>query len=501
MTNKFSNLKNKFWFQLFIKIGIVFLVFVVLLTLCNTVFLKSYYEYVNESNLKTAAYDLKKVDINSKDDVVDIITAIEENYGFETEVYLNNGKTIYSSSGGQLMDYFLQNNSNLFMNHRPLKALESKTFSDGSVLERAMDIITENKYLIYRFSINKSFIGELRVQMAQIENSAKIANGFISIIAVVFLFISLLWVFAFSKKISEPISKMNEITGNMAALDFSKKLSVESKDEIGQLADSINNLSEKLDNTLQDLNDSNAKLKDEIELEHQLDKMRKGFVANVSHELKTPISIIQGYAEGIKADINTAAKEKYIDVIIDESKRMNRLVLSVLNLSKYESGQIPLNYSNFNISELIKVRGERIFGSYPRVFYEIPKELMVYADVDQIDQVLKSYMENAKSHLSDGGEVKISASNQNGKCVVSVYNSGDVISPEQMPEIWQSFYRGDKSHNRNSGRFGLGLSIVSAIMKMHGENCGVYNLNNGVCFWFTVSTKNAEDFNKSNDFS
>ena len=276
MTNSFVNLKNKFWFRLFLKIGLIFLVFVLLLTLCNTVFLKSYYEYVNESDLKTASYDLKNVDVNSKNDVVDIITAIEEEYGFETEVYLNSGKTIYSSSGGQLMDYFLQGNDKLFMNHRPLKSIESKTLSDGSVLERAVDVVTENKYLVYRFSISNSFIGELRVQMAQIENSARIANKFISIIAAIFLFISLLWVFAFSKKISEPISRMNEITGNMAALDFTKKLSVESNDEIGQLAVSINNLSEKLDNTLQDLNESNAKLRSEIELEHQLDKMRKG---------------------------------------------------------------------------------------------------------------------------------------------------------------------------------------------------------------------------------
>lgn len=492
MKNRLVKLKNKFWFRLFLKIGIIFLVFVLLLTLCNTAFLKSYYEYVNERDLKTASEDLKNVDLNLKSDVAEIITSIEENYGFQTEIYLNNGKTIYSSLGGQLMDYFLQGNDKLFMNHRPLKAIESKAFSDGSILERAVDKITENEYLIYRFSIDNSFIGELCVQMAQIENSAKIANRFISIIAIIFLFISLLWVFAFSKKISEPISQMNEITGNMAALDFTKKLDIRSEDEIGQLAISINNLSEKLDKTLQDLNESNAKLKSEIELEHQLDKMRKGFVANVSHELKTPISIVQGYAEGLKADINTASREKYIDVIIDESKRMNNLVLSILNLSKYESGQIPINCSSFNISELIKVRGERIFDNVnAELCYDIPDNLTVYADIDQIDQVLKSYMENAKSHVNEGGVIKVSATyDKNNKCIVTVYNSGSNIDPEQMPEIWQSFYRGDKSHNRESGRFGLGLSIVSAIIKMHQESCGVYNTDSGVCFWFTLKADN-----------
>ena len=494
MKNRLICLKNKFWFRLFVKIAVIFFVFVLLLTLCNSAFLKEYYEYVNKSDLKNASADLENLDINSKNDVADVITSIEDTYGFETEIYSNNGKTIYSSSGGQLMDYYLQENNKLFMNHRPLKAIESEWFSDGSIMERAIDIVTENEYLVYRFSVDDSYICELRVQMSQIENSAKIANRFISIIAVVFLFISLIWVFAFSKKISEPISRMNEITGNMAALDFSKKLNVSSEDEIGELASSINHLSEKLDVTLQDLNESNAKLRSEIELEHQLDKMRKGFVANVSHELKTPISIIQGYAEGLKADINTAAKEKYIDVIIDESKRMNRLVLNILNLSKYESGQIPLNFSDFNISELIKVRGDRIFNNKAvKIIYDIPDKLTVWADVDQIDQVLKSYMENAESHVNDGGEIKVSAiDNQNGKCIVTVYNSGSKIETEQMPEIWQSFYRGDKSHNRQSGRFGLGLSIVSAIIKMHGESCGVYNTDDGVCFWFTISTEKCD---------
>jgi len=488
MTDAIAKIKNRFWVRLFLKVGIIFLAFVLLLTLCNTAFLKPYYEYVNKEELKEVSGRLRKIDLDLKADVVDIISYIEEEYGFETEIYSANGRTLYSSSGGQLMDYFLHGNDKLFMNHRPLKAIETRSFPDGSVMERAVDIISENEYWIYRFSIDKSYIGELRVLMSQIENSANIANRFITIIATIFLIVALVWVFAFSKKISKPISEMNEITRNMAALNFNKKLIPQSNDEIGQLAVSINNLSEKLNATLMDLNSSNAQLRNEIELEHQLDVMRRGFVANVSHELKTPIAIIQGYAEGLKADINTASKDKYIDVIIDESHRMNKLVLSILNLSKYESGQIPLNCLSFNICELIRARGDRIFSSSKvAVDYEIPEELTVYADPDQIDQVIKVYMENASSHVNAEGKVKVSVSNETSeKYIITVYNSGSHVDEKQMPHIWQSFYRGDKSHNRESGRFGLGLSIVSAIIKMHGESCGVYNTDDGVCFWFTV---------------
>lgn len=492
MINAVVKLKNKFWARLFLKIGIIFFAFVLLLTLCNTVFLKSYYEYVNKEDLKAVSSDLKNIDLNSKSNIVDIISLIEEEYGFETEIYSQDGRTIFSSSGGQLMDYFIQGNDKLFMHHRPLKAIETERFEDGAVLERAVDIVTENEYLVYRFSVDDSSIGEVRVQMAQIENSTKTANRFISIIAVVFLFVSLIWVFVFSKKISKPISEMNDITRDMAGLNFTKKLIPESDDEIGQLAISINNLSEKLDKTLQDLNNSNSQLRDEIELEHQLDVMRRAFVANVSHELKTPISIIQGYAEGLKVDINAASRDKYINVIIDESHRMNKLVLSILNLSRYESGQIALNCSNFNLCDLIRARGERIFNQKNiKIVYDLPESLFVYADPDQIEQVIKAYLENAESHVTDGGEINISISSlQDNRYAVTVYNSGSRVEEEQIPHIWQSFYRGDKSHNRESGRFGLGLSIVSAIMKMHNQKCGVYNLENGVCFWFTVDKSN-----------
>ncbi len=488
MKNYILKLQNKFWFKLFLKVAIIFLVFVLLLTLCNTAFLKSYYEYVNKEELIEVSKDLRHIDLNSKNDVVNVISNIEEEYGFETEIYSKEGRTLYSSSGGKLMDYFLQGNDKFYMYHSPMKAIKTKKYSDGSVMEYAVDKITENKYLIYRFSIENSSVGEVKVQMAQIENSAKIANRFISIIAFGVLVISLLWIFAFSKKISKPISEMNEITHNMAELDFSKKLIPQSNDEIGHLAVSINNLSEKLNATLMDLNSSNAQLRNEIELEHQLDVMRRGFVANVSHELKTPISIIQGYAEGLKMDINAASREKYLDVIIDESHRMNKLVLSILTLSKYESGQIPLNCSEFDICQLIKARGERIFNKKDvEIVYDIPKELTIYADPEQIDQVIKVYMENAVCHVETNGKIKVSVSkSENSKYIVTVYNSGSKVDKNQMPHIWQSFYRGDKSHNRESGRFGLGLSIVSAIIKMHGESCGVYNTDDGVCFWFTV---------------
>ena len=168
---------------------------------------------------------------------------------------------------------------------------------------------------------------------------------------------------------------------------------------------------------------------------------------------------------------------------------MNKLVLSILELSRYESGQMPLNMQNFDVSELCGDMLARIFvGKNVSAENLIPQNTEIYADPLQIEQVLKSYLENAASHTPDGGEVKIE-SRQNGNTVrISVFNTGSHIDESIMPQIWQSFFRGDKSHKRDSSRFGLGLSIVSAIIKMHGHQCGVYNTEDGVCFWFETDT-------------
>lgn len=485
----FVSLGRKFWFRLFVRLGAVFFAFVLVLSLCNMAFLSRYYEYVKKKELQSVGESLKKVDLEDTTATVAFLSGIQDDSGFEIEIYNKSGKTLYSTSGGQMMDYFFQKNDRINMNHHPLDILEEKDLSDGSKIMVAMDKAYNKEYFVYQLDLGEGNTGEVKIQRSVIDNSAQIANEFIIFIASVIFVFALIWVFGFSRSVSKPITQMNDITKKMAYLDFSEKLAPRSQDEIGQLATSVNELSHKLDKTLLDLNESNAKLRDEIELEHQLDVMRKGFVANVSHELKTPIAIIQGYAEGLKVDINKESREKYCEVIIDESQRMNKLVLSLLDLSKYESGQTEPKYEVFDLALLVKELTGRIFdkNSKTSIVLKIPERALAYADSIQIEQVLKSYLENAKSHVEKNGTVAVSiADTDDGLYNVSVYNDGDHIDSEIMPQIWQSFFRGDKSHRRQSNRFGLGLSIVKAIICLHGQNCGVYNTDKGVCFWFTV---------------
>ena len=174
-------------------------------------------------------------------------------------------------------------------------------------------------------------------------------------------------------------------------------------------------------------------------------------------------------------------------LVIDEAAYLAFIDGKELELSRYESGQIPLNKHNFDVSVIARDMGKRITAGKNILFEnQIPADTFVYADQLQIEQVLKSLLENAVSHTPENGEIRISITEEDGIYKISVFNSGNQIPSEIMPQIWQSFFRGDKSHKRDSSRFGLGLSIVSAIMKMHGRNCGVNNAENGVKFWFEV---------------
>jgi len=371
------------------------------------------------------------------------------------------------------------------MAHEDMETLTEKQLDNGISVKTAVDKIGKNQFIICEKELESGIFAEIRMRKELILSSAETANDFIIIVATVCFIISIVWVFVFARKFSQPIAKMNEITKDMSCLKFDRKVKSHSNDEIGQLAMSINEMSDSLSTALLSLKESNARLKDEIELERQLDAMRREFVANVSHELKTPLAIINGYAEGLKLNINADAKEEYCNTIIDEGQRMNKLVMSLLELSRYESGQIPIKCENFDIGELARQMSNRIFAdSGLNVEIDLPDELYVFADPLQMEQVLKSYLENAKSHTLSDGKIKISHTRNSQGIRINVYNSGSRVDEKLMPYIWQSFFRGDASHKREKSRFGLGLSIVGAICKLHGKSCGVYNTDEGVCFWF-----------------
>lgn len=482
---KLKALKTKLWFNIFIRIAVIFLALVLIIAVSNVTLLVKFFSFKEKKALKEQTVNVAGLDFTDTDAVVNALSEINEKYNFDIEIYSGSGAILYTTHGGQMMDFFRQDNGRFNMSHESMTTLKSEDLGNGITFETAVRNFDKSEFLLCRKQVGDNLYAEVRIQKQLIANSAAVANEFIIIVSFVCLLVSIVWVLLFARRFSKPITEMNEITKDMARLDFGQHLKVKSSDEIGQLAVSVNELSDSLSGALEDLRETNEKLRDEIELERQLDVMRKGFVANVSHELKTPISIISGYAEGLKLGVNASDREEYCNTIIDESGRMNRLVLSILELSKYESGQIPVNRQSFDISVMCNEMLTRIFGKTDIVFKNlIPENTVVFADEMQIEQVFKAYLENALAHTPERGEVEVQCRDEGEAVRISVFNSGSHISDELMPQIWQSFFRGDKSHKREGSRFGLGLSIVAAIMKMHERKCGVYNTENGVCFWF-----------------
>lgn len=480
-----KELKNKLWFSIFLRLTAIFAVFVMIITIANGSLLTIFFAGKQKSILITQIRKLSDINLSDSYEVSDRLSALSDEYSFDTEIFTKKGAVLYTTSGNQMMDYLIIGRDDFIMSHEELIPSKRQILADGTVFEKAYRIRDEESYMLCRKEISKGIYAEIRVKMELITSSAKIAGEFISIVAVICFLLSVGWVFFYARKFSKPLTLMSETTRRMANLQFDKRLEVKGEDEIADLAKSINIMSDSLDNALSELKASNEKLRDEIELERSLDVMRKAFVANVSHELKTPLAIIKGYAEGLRLNVNSSSRDSYCDTIIDEADRMNDLVLSILELSRYESGQIPINKQAFDIGALSDEMLTKMFkNANISSQNQIAENTLVYADEGQIEQVLKAYLENALVHTDEGGSVTVKAEEKEDKIRVSVFNTGSHINEEIMPQIWQSFYRGDTSHKRDETRFGLGLSIVSAIMKMHENKCGVYNTDNGVCFWF-----------------
>ncbi len=479
-------MKKKLWFRVFVRIAAIFAAFVLVLTVANRAFLLRFFRESEKKQLLRQGKIVSELDFDDNDSVVNALSRIIEEHNFETEIYTASGKVIYTSFGSQMLDFYYKGDRGFSMQHKPLKARERSVLSDGSVYETAVDTHLGTEYLVHRRALTDGLFLEIRVQMSLLESSARTAGTFISIVAIFCLFAALIFTYFWVRRFVKPITEMSEITRDMADLSFERKVSVGTEDEIGILGHSINEMSQRLSATLADLKQKNEILTDEIEHERQLDAMRKGFVANVSHELKTPIAIIQGYAEGLKDDINPASREQYCDIIIDESQRMNRLVLGLLALSRYEAGQVPIRKERFSLSKMAEDMTRRILAG-KEVSVLCPKEeVFALSDELQTEQIFKSLLENAAAHVNEGGRVEIRFIPSESEIKVEIFNTGSFVEPEKMPHIWQSFYRGEESHKRSESRFGLGLSIVSAICKAQGKTCGVYNKEDGVCFWFVV---------------
>ncbi|PGM99751.1 sensor histidine kinase, partial [Bacillus thuringiensis] len=305
---------------------------------------------------------------------------------------------------------------------------------------------------------------------------------------IVFLVIILLS-FYYSKIIVKPLIKMNRVTKKMANFDFSEKLPVTADDEIGGLSGSINTLSVNLKDRIDRLNVANTKLQQDIERERQLEKTRKEFISGVSHELKTPLSVIRSFAEGIKDGVSKDTSY-YTDVILEETENMNRLIVEMLELAKLESGTYKLDMTTFSIGELTQQVYTKLLFSmeekHLQVNVDADPSILVKANRSRIEQVVVNLLSNAIRYTPDGEKIQVSIIEAEDTVKIEIENTGNPIPEESLEKIWDRFYRLDASRSRHTGGTGLGLSIVKNILDLHHAEYGVYNTTNSVVFYFNL---------------
>ena len=358
------------------------------------------------------------------------------------------------------------------------------------------DKISKSDYVDLWGNLDNGDMFLLRTPLESIRDSVGISNRFLTYVGITSSIFSGIIIWFLTQRYTKPILELAQISEKVAKLDFNTKYSGKKDNEIGILGENINFMSKELEKTISELKTANIELTKDIELKEKNEEMRLEFLANVSHELKTPIALIQGYAEGLKDNVSESQEEKefYCDVIIDEAGKMNDMVKKLLTLNQLEFGKDSITMERFDLYELIYNylhSAEILFQQKQIKLKLMPSQpIFVWADELKIEEVFMNYISNAINHVKENEdgikEIRISFRRNGENIRVMVHNTGDNIPTESLSRIWDKFYKVDKARTREYGGNGVGLSIVKAIMESIKQNYGVKNTEDGVVFWFEL---------------
>lgn len=465
---------------------------VLLCWLIDTIFLGQYYIATKTKIIYDAYNTIRQVansEIYSTDEFARELDNICGRFNITVCVMDSNSQTKYVSYNGgheletQLMGYILGFYSGT------VEVLEE---GGDYVLQRLTS--GDNQYLeMYgRLSTGISFI--MRTPIESIRESAKIANRFFAYVGILGTVAGGIIMWFMARRMTRPILELSRISEQMVHLNFEAKYTGRTKNEIDLLGENINKLSASLEQSISELKTANNELQKDIESKVAIDEMRKEFLANVSHELKTPIALIQGYAEGLSEGVNDDPESRsfYCEVIMDEAAKMNGMVQKLLTLNQLEFGNEVVAMERFDVTALVKnyLQSAAIL---PRqndieVCMEDYAPIYVWADEYKTEEVFANFFSNAVNHCSGERKIVITLEQGERKVRVGVFNTGIPIPEDSLPHLWEKFYKVDKARTREYGGSGVGLSIVKAIMDSMNQGYGVENLQNGVLFWFELET-------------
>ncbi len=487
-------------FRLFITFCIVIMFLVFCLIAINRLVLENFYMYSKTKTIKgvyqkiNAYYENPDLNSNLESELKKI--AYKNNFDILIKADTN---LIIFSTNRDFLDN-LEKITNIMSINEQLKG-DNIIYKDENMQIRKITDNTNNlNYILLTGKLVNDYSLYIRIPIAPIEESVRISNEALVLIGFLTIIVASFAVSFISRKFTKPISELNEITNQMANLDFSKKYRItDFDDEINELGRNINTMSDKLEATIKQLKENNKELEKDIEEKSKIDEMRKQFISDVSHELKTPIALIQGYAEGLVENVNKDEESKkfYAEVILDESNKMDALVKQLLELMKLEYGKREFNNKKFNLVELITevIRKCHVMleENSIEVIFNQNEPVYVYADDFYIDQIVTNYFTNAiknAENINGKKQIQISIQINEDKARVFVFNTGKNIQQDDLDRVWGRFYKVDTSRNRENGGSGIGLSIVKAIQTNYKNSYGVENKENGVEFYFDINLSN-----------
>ncbi len=465
----------------------------------NVLFLNKYYMRMKEEALYETFVAIQDIIDNdaTESEIADTLRNINNEHNISVLIVDSSLMPVYTIQAdiNNMLNWL---KDNLLNPNTPRKIISQ---GDNYIIQQGYNKYEKQDFLaLIGFSEDSMYNIIMQLPVQSINENVEISNRFFIMAGFVAIIIGGIVAFFVSKRFTDPIKRLSYTAEAVAEMNFDVKYDTKDESEIGHLGNSINKMSENLKKYISDLKMANLELEKDIKRKEEIDNMRKDFVSNVSHELKTPIALIQGYAEGLKDGISDdpESMEYYCEVIIDEAAKMNSMVKQLLNLNHLESGNEPLSLERFDIikllSSIIRANSLRAEQKGAKIQFVEREPVYVWADQFKIEEVITNYLSNAINHVESYNNtepyINITVNKNQDKIRVSVFNTGKNIPEEDINKIWDKFYKVDKARTREYGGSGVGLSIVKAIMSSHNQSIGVKNFKEGVEFWFELDCEN-----------
>lgn len=468
--------------------------------LMNSFFLEDYY-YMRKKEVLVDAYDLLNRSFGQND-------AESEDVSNLTGICLANGisllvidqdnyvrlRTIWT---GEDQIRLMRARLNGYQMGFDVQNVKLVVKTDHYTIQRRYDEEAGQEFLEMWGLLDTNYSFLMRFSVEGVAEDVRVSNEFVKYICFGGMAIAVVIVWIISRHVTQPLHELTELSKRMAELDFDAKYTSGGSNEIGQLGEHFNRMSENLEKAYSELLTANNELQKDIEHKEKIDDMRKEFLSNVSHELKTPIALIQGYAEGLVECINDDEESRnfYCEVIMDEAGKMNGMVQKLLTLNQLEFGNEKVVLERFDLAVLLKNKIQSISilaqQKEAALFYDGPESAPAWGDEFKVEEVITNYLSNALNHVSGEKRIEVAVREERDCVRVTVYNTGEQIPEEDIGQIWDKFYKVDKARTREYGGSGVGLSIVKAIMESFHQEYGVENRQDGVAFWFTLKNGNA----------